>query len=145
MKVSEKVLISTRKLIAYPNNPRKISQESLNRLCDSIRANGYWEHRPAAVEPVNGTNMFYVLDGNQRLKAMRRMKRPEMPCVIYTDLTDEERNDIILRSNINNGEWVPELASLIAPKKMESTLVLLLRILAEAVIRRLLVQSFPKS
>ena len=109
MKVSEKVLISTRKLIAYPNNPRKISQEGLNRLCDSIRTNGYWEHRPAAVEPVEGTDMFYVLDGNQRLKALRRMKRYEMPCVIYTELTDEERNDIILRSNINNGEWVPEL------------------------------------
>ena len=109
MKVSEKVLISTRRLVAYPNNPRKISQESLNRLCDSIRANGYWEHRPAAVEPIEGTDRFYVLDGNQRLKALRRMKRPEMPCVIYTELTDAERNDIILRSNINNGEWVPEL------------------------------------
>lgn len=105
MKVSEKQLISTRRLVALPNNPRKITNESLNRLCDSIRNNGYWEHRPAAVEPIEGTDKFYVLDGNQRLKAMRRLKRYEMPCVIYTELTDAERDDIILRSNINNGEW----------------------------------------
>ena len=82
-----------------------ITNENLNRLCDSIRNNGYWEHRPAAVEPIEGTDNFYVLDGNQRLKALRRMKRYEMPCVIYTELTEDERNDIILRSNINNGEW----------------------------------------
>lgn len=105
MKVSEKQMISTRRLVCLPNNPRKITNESLNRLCDSIRNNGYWEHRPAAVEPIEGTDKFYVLDGNQRLKALRRLKRYEMPCVIYEELTDEERDDIILRSNINNGEW----------------------------------------
>ena len=88
-----------------PNNPRKITNESLNRLCDSIRNNGYWEHRPAAVEPIEGTDKYYVLDGNQRLKALRRLKRKEMPCVIYTELTEAERDDIILRSNINNGVW----------------------------------------
>ena len=98
-------MISTRRLVALPNNPRKITNENLNRLCDSIRNNGYWQHRPAAVEPIEGTDNFYVLDGNQRLKALRRLKRKEMLCVIYTDLTDEERDDIILRSNINNGEW----------------------------------------
>ena len=106
MKVSEKINISTRQLVPLANNPRKITTESLNRLCDSIRENGYWPHRPAAVEPIEGTDKYTVLDGNQRLKALRRMKRYEMPCVIYSELTDEERNDIILRSNINNGEWV---------------------------------------
>ena len=105
MKVSEKQIISTRKLVALPNNPRKITNENLNKLCDSIRENGYWPHRPAAVEPIEGTDTYRVLDGNQRLKALRRMKRYEMPCVIYSELTEQERNEIILRSNIENGEW----------------------------------------
>ena len=109
MKTSEKQNIPLRKLVGLKNNPRKITQESLNRLCDSIRDNGYWEHRPAAVEPIEGTDTYTVLDGNQRLKAMRRLKRKDMPCVIYTELTEEERNDIILRSNVNNGEWNAEL------------------------------------
>lgn len=105
MKVSGIVYISVRDLVNLPNNPRKITKESLNRLCESIRDNGYWEHRPGAVEPIDGTNKYYVLDGNQRLKALRMMKRKEMPCMIYTELTESEREEIILRSNINNGEW----------------------------------------
>ena len=44
MKTSEKVNISLRKLVGLPNNPRKITQADLNKLCDSIRNNGYWEH-----------------------------------------------------------------------------------------------------
>ena len=91
MKTSEKINISLRKLVGLPNNPRTITQADLNKLCDSIRNNGYWEHRPAAVEPIEGTGTYQVLDGNQRLKAMRRLKRKDMPCVIYTELTDEER------------------------------------------------------
>ena len=105
MKVSEKINIPLRKLVTLPNNPRKITQESLNRLCDSIRDNGYYPHRPAAVEPIEGTDKYYILDGNQRKKAMARLKKKEMPCVIYKDLTDAERDEIVLRSNINNGEW----------------------------------------
>lgn len=104
MKCSEKQIISTRLLHGLPNNPRKITQESLNRLCDSIRVNGFWEHRPLAVEKT-ADGQLVVLDGNQRLKAMRRMKRYEVPVVIYEDLTEDERNELILRSNINNGEW----------------------------------------
>lgn len=111
MKHSEIVTLSIRDLIPHPRNPRKISQEDLNRLCDSIRQNGYWQHRPMAVEPVpDKPGKYYILDGNQRKKALGRLKRYEAPCMIYTDLTDEERDDIILRSNVNNGEWdVPML------------------------------------
>ena len=106
MKHSEIVTLSIRDLIPHPRNPRKISQEDLNRLCDSIRQNGYWQHRPMAVEPVpDKPGKYYILDGNQRKKALGRLKRYEAPCMIYTELTDEERDDIILRSNINNGEW----------------------------------------
>ena len=111
MKHSEIVTLSTRDLIPHPRNPRKISQEDLNRLCDSIRQNGYWQHRPMAVEPVpDRPGKYYILDGNQRKKALGRLKRYEVPAMIYTELTDEERDDIILRSNVNNGEWdVPML------------------------------------
>lgn len=106
MKHSEIVTLSIRDLIPHPRNPRKISQEDLNRLCDSIRQNGYWQHRPMAVEPVpDKPGKYYILDGNQRKKALGRLKRYEAPCMIYTELTDEERDEIILRSNINNGEW----------------------------------------
>ena len=105
MKCSEKQMMSTRKLTGLPNNPRKITQDDLNRLCDSIRDNGFWEHRPCAVEWREDLGKYAVLDGNQRLKAARRLKMKEVPVVIYEDLTDGEREEIILRSNINNGQW----------------------------------------
>lgn len=105
MHTSDMHYVNTRDLVGLPNNPRTITQQALNTLCDSIRQNGYWEHRPLAVERQPWTDKLVVLDGNQRLKAMRRLKRPQVPVVEYSDLTDEERNDIILRSNINNGDW----------------------------------------
>lgn len=99
--------ISTRELVGLPNNPRTITQRDLNRLCDSIRQNGFWEHRPLGVERQG--DQLVVLDGNQRLKAARRLKMKTVPVVIYSDLTDEEREELILRSNINNGTWDTDL------------------------------------
>ena len=105
MKASEPQLISLRRLKVLPNNPRKITQASLNTLCDSIRQNGFYRHKALAVEPIEGTEDFYILDGNQRKKALGRLKKKEAWCVIYTDLTEEERARIILLGNVNNGEW----------------------------------------
>ena len=101
----ERKTISSRQLDLLANNPRTITKESLNRLCESIIRNGFWEHMPVAVEPVEGTDRFRVLHGNQRVKAMRMLKRYDIPCVIYYELTPPERDEIILRGNINNGEW----------------------------------------
>lgn len=107
MKHGPLTYISTRQMVGLPGNPRKITQRDLNILCDSIRENGFYEHRPCAVEKQGDT--FVVLDGNQRLKAARRLKMKTVPCVIYSDLTDTERNEIIMRGNINNGTWDVDL------------------------------------
>ena len=50
-----------------PNNPRTIDKAGLDRVVDSIKLNGFWEHRPMALEEQDGR--LVVLDGNQRLKA----------------------------------------------------------------------------
>ena len=86
-----------------PENPRTINKADLDRLVDSIRINGFWEHRPLAI--VEREGKFIVLCGNQRLKAAKRCKVAEVPTVLYTDVTPEEEADLILRDNINNGEW----------------------------------------
>ena len=97
--------IETTELIGLPNNPRTITKQQLNHLMDSIRANGFWKHRPLAVERQEWTDKLVVLDGNQRLKAARLLKMKSVPIMEYSELTDNERIDLILRSNINNGEW----------------------------------------
>lgn len=86
-----------------PENPRKISGADFDRLVDSIRVNGFWEHRPLAVIERGGR--LVVLCGNQRLKAARKLKIDEVPAVLYRDTTSEEETDLILRDNISNGEW----------------------------------------
>lgn len=86
-----------------PENPRKITKAEFDRLVDSIRINGFWEHQPMALEEQDG--QLVVLSGNQRLKAVKKLKMKEVPTVLYSDLTEDERIDIILRSNINNGDW----------------------------------------
>ena len=109
METSPMQYVPTTRLKGLATNPRKITNENLNKLCDSIRQNGFWKHRPMAVEPEEGTDKLVVLDGNQRLKAARRLKMKEVPVVVYTGMTEEERLDLILRSNINNGDWETDI------------------------------------
>lgn len=75
----------------------------MKRLVDSIKANGFYDHRPLAIVERGG--QLVVLDGNQRLKAARKLKLKEVPTVRYIDTTPEDEREIILRGNINNGDW----------------------------------------
>lgn len=103
MKCEEMKYRKVSDLHPLPNNPRTIDKAGLQRIVDSIKLNGFWEHRAMAIEEQDGK--LVVLDGNQRLKAVKKLKMQEVPTVLYSELTDDERNDIILRSNINNGEF----------------------------------------
>lgn len=84
-------------------NPRKITKKDFARLVDSIRVNGFWPHRPLALEMIDGK--LTVLCGNQRLKAARKLKLKQVPTILYSELTDDERKDLIARDNIENGDW----------------------------------------
>lgn len=84
-------------------NPRRISKRDFERLVESIKINGFWEHRPLALEERDGK--LVVLAGNQRLKAAKKLGLKQVPTILYTDLSADERTDIILRDNINNGEF----------------------------------------
>lgn len=86
-----------------PNNPRKINKGELATLIDSLKINGYWEHRPMALVEKDGK--LIVLCGNQRLKACKKLKISEVPTVLYHDTTPDDEAEIILRDNVNNGEW----------------------------------------
>lgn len=103
MKCSEITLRKVSELHLLEENPRKINKKDFDRLVDSIKINGFWKHRPLAVVERDGK--FVVLAGNQRLKAAKKLKLKEVPVIVYSELTPEEEKDIILRDNINNGEW----------------------------------------
>lgn len=103
MQCSEITNYKTSELTLLPGNPRTIKKADFERLVDSIKINGFWKHRPCALKKEGGK--LYVIAGNQRLKAARKLNLKDIPCVLYSELTKEEELDIIARDNINNGEW----------------------------------------
>jgi hypothetical protein len=85
------------------NNPRKITKANFEKLVDSIKINGFWEHRPIALS--DRTGELVILGGHQRLKAAKKLKLKEVPTILYSGLTEDQEKEIILRDNVNNGEW----------------------------------------
>lgn len=85
------------------NNPRKITKANFEKLVDSIRINGFWEHR--AIPLSDRTGKLAVLAGHQRIRAAKRLKKKQVPTILYSGLTEEQEKEIILRDNVNNGEW----------------------------------------
>ena len=93
------------KLKYNPENPRRISPDQLDKLVKSIESlPKMMELRPIVYDP----NTMYVLGGNQRLAALRKMGKTEIPdnWVKSTDeMTDKEKREFVLRDNVQSGEW----------------------------------------
>lgn len=90
-------------LTLLAENPRQIKPKDFQRLVDSIKINGFWRHRPLAIEERDGK--LVVLAGNQRLKAAKKLKLETVPTILYSEMTEEDRADLVLRDNVNNGDW----------------------------------------
>ena len=81
-----------------PYNPRKISNEVLNKLKRSIEEFGY-------IEPiVVNKRTMHVVGGNQRLKVLRQLDIKEVQAVIV-DLDDVHEKALNIALNKINGEW----------------------------------------
>lgn len=85
-------------------NPRQISKENFEILKTSIKNNpDYFEARPVILS--NRTGELVVIAGNQRLKAAKALGIAEVPTVLLEGLTEEREKEIIIRDNVENGEW----------------------------------------
>lgn len=89
-------------------NPRKITTEQMETLKQSLEANrDYFEARPLILS--DRTGELVVIAGNQRYEACRQLGIEECPTVLLSGLTEEREKEIIIRDNVNNGEWDEEL------------------------------------
>lgn len=87
-----------------PGNPRIIKKEQFEKLKTSIKNNAdYFEARPIILS--NRTGELVVIAGNQRLKASKALGLKEVPTVLLEGLTEEREREIIIRDNVENGEW----------------------------------------
>lgn len=86
------------------NNPRTISEEQLLKLQKSIQDNpDYFEARPIILS--DRTGELIIIAGNQRYEACLQLGIKEVPTVLIPNLTEDREREIIIRDNVNNGEW----------------------------------------
>ena len=91
--------ISVNKLKVWVKNPRKITKEALEKLKQRIISRGF--HDVIKVD-----TDYTILSGNQRKKALIELGITEVIALIPDrPLTEEERNNVALESNTNDGDW----------------------------------------
>ncbi len=85
-------------------NPRKISAKAFETLCESIAGNEqYFEARPLILS--DRTGELVIIAGNQRFKAAKKLKLKKVPTYLLSGLTEEKEREIVIRDNVQSGEW----------------------------------------
>ena len=85
-------------------NPRTIKKDQFEKLKQSLKDNAdYFEARPIILS--NRTGELVILAGNQRYKAAKAIGLEEVPTVLLEGLNEAREKEIIIRDNVNNGEW----------------------------------------
>ena len=94
---AEKRLLNNLKI--WSKNPRKITKENFKKLKEKIKERGF--HDVIKID-TDGT----VLSGTQRKKALMDLGIKEVTVLVPSrKLSDDERNKIVLESNLSSGEW----------------------------------------
>lgn len=87
-----------------PGNPRIIKKDQFEKLKQSIKNNAdYFEARPIILS--DRTGELIILAGNQRYKAAKAIGMTEVPTILLPNLTEEREREIIIRDNVENGDW----------------------------------------
>tara|TARA_R110002096_G_scaffold23469_5_gene74655 strand:- start:4424 stop:4990 length:567 start_codon:yes stop_codon:yes gene_type:complete len=101
----EATKVSASKLKPHPNNPRYIDEHKFTELKESI-TDSEWMMQ---IRPIIIDENFIVLCGNMRYKACLDLGISNVWVKQYTDLTKEEKQELILKDNISSGDWSEEI------------------------------------
>lgn len=96
--------ISLDNLKEAPWNPNQMDEKGIKRLKNSLKRYGLVE--PLVVRPLDNTD-YEVLSGNQRLKALKEMRRGSISCAVL-DLSDTEA--MLLAQALNDLKGEDDLA-----------------------------------
>ncbi len=90
---------ATKELLAWAENPRKITKVALKNLKDKITQSGF--HSVIVIDTDNT-----ILSGNQRKTALIELNVNKVNVLVPNrKLSDEERTKIALESNFTDGTW----------------------------------------
>lgn len=94
-------LLKISQIKANPNNPRFIKDEKFKKLVKSIEEfPEMLKLRPIVIDENN-----MILGGNMRFKACEHLKMKEVWVERAEDLSDEKKNEFIVKDNVGFGEW----------------------------------------
>lgn len=119
---------NTGQIPGVPTNPRKISKEKFNALCESIRKSPEMKSLDEVkVYPYDGK--YVVISGNHRFRAYKKLKWENVLCkVLPADLPKEKLREYVIKENMHYAEndekllssWdIKELVSWDVPMKMK--------------------------
>ena len=102
-----------------PKNPRKISEESLIRLMNSIQENpDYFEVRPI-VASRQDDGYLLILGGHQRYLAGMKLGLEELPVSVMDNLTEDREDEILLLDNHSSGSYDTEKLKKLQPQLLD--------------------------
>ena len=94
------IYLEIEKLSLHKDNPRKISFRQMEKLCESLKNNPeYFEARPIICN-----SEYIIYAGNSRYKAAKKLGLEKVPVHIM-DFPEDKMREIMIRDNVNNGEW----------------------------------------
>ena len=89
-------------LLSY--NPRTITTEAMDKLCKSLREDpDFLRNRPVLVNRVDGVLNVYA--GTQRVRAAKKLKWKEVPCIVEENLSDDLIKVRMNKDNLHSGEF----------------------------------------
>lgn len=102
-----------------PKNPRKISEESLVGLMNSIQENpDFFEARPILVSRQEDGYLL-ILGGHQRFLASQKLGVEEVPVTIMDHLSEDREDEILLLDNHSAGKYDVNKLKKLQPKLLE--------------------------
>jgi hypothetical protein len=95
------------KIKGNPNNPRIIKNDKFKKLVKSIKE----FPEMLKLRPIVVDENYMVLGGNMRLKASQDAGLKEVWVEVAEGLSEEQKDEFIVKDNVNFGEWDYDLLS----------------------------------
>jgi len=104
--MSEILIVPVGNLKPHPRNPRIIKDDKFQKLVKSLQDFPQMLNKRPLVcytDPEDGK--LIIIGGNQRFKAALELGMVELPVMMADDLTAEQREEFLIKDNLNYGEW----------------------------------------
>jgi len=92
------------KIILLDKNPRTVSEEEFQKLCDDIKNDpAFLIQRPPLINKVSGK--YYCYAGTQRIKACKSLNYKKIKCFVEENVSSKVQDERMLKDNLHRGAW----------------------------------------